>query len=79
MKLASIKHGRDGKLVVVSRNLTKAASAAAIAPTLQAALDEWERTAPQLPAIADQLERGAVPSLRFREQDCAAPLPRAYQ
>jgi fumarylacetoacetate (FAA) hydrolase len=79
MKLASTKHGRDGKLVVVSRDLTKVASAAAIAPTLQAALDEWERTAPQLAAIADQLERGAVPSFRFREQDCASPLPRAYQ
>src|SRR5208282_4023030 len=79
VKLASLKHGRDGKLVVVSRDLTKATSAAAIAPTLQAALDSWAEAAPRLAALADQLARDAVPSFAFREQDCAAPLPRAYQ
>jgi fumarylacetoacetate (FAA) hydrolase len=79
MKLASLKHGRDGKLVVVSKHLTKAAVADHIAPTLQAALDNWVKAAPQLQLLAEELEHGAVPSLRFREHDVASPLPRAFQ
>jgi len=50
MKLASLKHGRDGRLVVVSRDLTRCANASAIAPTLQAALDDWEAAAKAEPA-----------------------------
>jgi fumarylacetoacetate (FAA) hydrolase len=46
MKIASLKHGRDGRLVVVSRDLTKATDAFVIVPTLQAALDDWERVRP---------------------------------
>ena len=79
MKLASLKSGRDGALVVVSRDLTRCVSAARIAPTLQAALDDWARTAPALEDLAGQLERGSVPSERFHEAQCASPLPRAYQ
>lgn len=79
MKLASLRHGRDGKLVVVSKDLTRAALAEGIAPTLQAALDGWADVAPRLEGLAESLEHGAVPSFRFRERDCAAPLPRAYQ
>jgi fumarylacetoacetate (FAA) hydrolase len=79
MKLASLKQGRDGRLVVVSRDLTRATEATEIAPTLQAALDAWPRAAPRLAALAGRLEAGLLPSFRFREHDCAAPLPRAYQ
>jgi fumarylacetoacetate (FAA) hydrolase len=79
MKLASLKHGRDGRLVVVSKDLTRATDAADIAPTLQAALDDWPRAAPRLEALAGQLENGSVPAFRFHEHDCASPLPRAYQ
>jgi fumarylacetoacetate (FAA) hydrolase len=79
MKLASLKHGRDGRLVVVSRDLTRASDAFFIAPTLQAALDDWEQIAPKLADLAEQLEHGSVPSFRFHEHDCASPLPRAYQ
>jgi fumarylacetoacetate (FAA) hydrolase len=79
MKLASLKSGRDGKLVIVSRDLTRATSAFNIAPTLQAALDDWERAAPQLAELAEQLEHGSMASLRFHEHDAASPLPRAYQ
>jgi fumarylacetoacetate (FAA) hydrolase len=79
MKLASLKHGRDGKLVVVSKDLTKAAMADHIAPTLQAALDDWLRVAPQLQALAEELEHGSIPCIRFREHDVSSPLPRAYQ
>jgi fumarylacetoacetate (FAA) hydrolase len=79
MKLSSLKHGRDGKLVVVSRDLTQATQATEVAPTLQAALDDWPRAAPLLAAIAERLEAGLLPSFRFREHDCAAPLPRAFQ
>jgi fumarylacetoacetate (FAA) hydrolase len=79
MKLASLKQGRDGRLVVVSRDLTRATDAFFIVRTLQAALDDWERVAPQLQALSEQLEHGSVPSFRFHEHDCASPLPRAYQ
>lgn len=78
MKLASLKHGRDGRLVVVSRDLTRATDAFIVVPTLQQALDDWERYAPALAALAEQLEHGSVPSFRFHEHDCVAPLPRAY-
>jgi fumarylacetoacetate (FAA) hydrolase len=79
MKIASLKHGRDGRLVVVSRDLTKATDAFVIVPTLQAALDDWDRVRPYLEDLGRQLETGSVPSFRFHEHDCASPLPRAYQ
>jgi len=79
MKLASLKHGRDGRLVVVSKDLTRATDAFIIVPTLQAALDEWERYQPALADLAEGLEHGAVPSFRLHEHHCASPLPRAYQ
>jgi fumarylacetoacetate (FAA) hydrolase len=79
MKLASLKQGRDGRLVLVSRDLRQAADVGAIAPTLQAALDDWPRAAPGLREIAEHLEKGSVPTFAFCEQDCASPLPRAYQ
>ncbi|GAA0378550.1 fumarylacetoacetate hydrolase family protein [Brevundimonas terrae] len=79
MKLASLKHGRDGRLVVVSNDLNWFTDAFLIAPTLQAALDDWERCEPLLRALATSLENEAVPRGRFHERDAAAPLPRAYQ
>ncbi len=79
MKLASLKHGRDGRLVVVSKDLHWFTDAFLIASTLQAALDDWERTEPLLRALAESLEHEAVPRGRFHERDAAAPLPRAYQ
>ena len=79
MKLASLKFGRDGKLVIVSKDLTRFTHASHIAPTLQAALDEWEVTAPKLEALAQSLESGGAPVERFHERECASPLPRAYQ
>ncbi len=79
MKLASLKHGRDGRLVVVSSDLHWFTDAFLIAPTLQAALDDWDRCEPQLRALAESLEHEAVPRGRFREHEAASPLPRAYQ
>src|SRR5918995_1620664 len=79
MKLASLKGGRDGTLTVVSSDLACAAGAQHIAPTLQAALDDWENAAPKLASLAGAVERGSVRDFRFRENDCASPLPRAYQ
>jgi fumarylacetoacetate (FAA) hydrolase len=79
MKLASLKTGRDGHLVVVSDDLAWYADAAHIAPTLQAALDDWDNIAPRLQALATDLEHRAIPLERFHEHDAAAPLPRAYQ
>jgi fumarylacetoacetate (FAA) hydrolase len=79
MKLGSLKGGRDGRLVVVSRDLAWCAEAGHLAPTLQAALDDWERLAPQLELLATDLEHGVIPRERFHERAAAAPLPRAYQ
>jgi fumarylacetoacetate (FAA) hydrolase len=80
MKLATLKDGtRDGRLVIVSRDLTRATDAGMIAPTLQQALDDWPRSAPRLAELAEALETGAVPSERFHEHDASSPLPRAYQ
>ena len=79
MKLASLKHGRDGRLVVVSQDLNWFTDAFLIAPTLQAALDDWDVCGPRLQALADSLEHEGVPRGRFHERDAASPLPRAYQ
>ena len=79
MKLASLKHGRDGRLVVVSQDLNWFTDAFLIAPTLQAALDDWDVCGPRLEALAESLEHEAVPRGRFREHEAASPLPRAYQ
>lgn len=77
MKLASIKDGRDGRLVVVSNDLTRCIAAADVAPTLQAALDDWSNARPALEAIAGKLEAGGGDD--FDQTTCASPLPRAYQ
>jgi fumarylacetoacetate (FAA) hydrolase len=79
MKLASLKHGRDGRLVVVDRALQLAVAAESVAPTLQAALDDWATAEPRLRALSDALNAGtAADTFPFHPQDCAAPLPRAY-
>ena len=79
MKLASLEAGRDGRLVVVSDDLVWCTDAAAIAPCLQTALDDWARCAPSLQALADALANGEVARDPFDPRACAAPLPRAYQ
>src|ERR1043166_4853271 len=80
MKLASLKSGRDGRLILVSRDLTRATAVSDIAPTLQAALDAWADTAPKLAERAADLESNkAGKAFAFDPQECAAPLPRAYQ
>ena len=79
MKLATLRDGtRDGALVVVRRDALAFARAADVAPTLQAALDNWDRTAPALAALAARLEAGgAAEPLDARALAC--PLPRAYE
>jgi len=79
VKLASIRHGRDGALVVVSRDGTRFAPASDIARTLQAALDDWSRAEPQLSARARELESGAISGASVGDVDLVAPLPRAYE
>lgn len=80
MKLATLRNGRpDGHLVVVSRDLTRFASAGRVAPNLQGALDEWDRCAPILRAVSDQLNNGEISGMTFDARDALAPLPRAYQ
>jgi fumarylacetoacetate (FAA) hydrolase len=80
LKLASLKSGgRDGTLVVVSRDLTRAVAVRDIAPTLQSVLDDWHQTAPLLAEVAEHLEQGLVArDFEFDPSDAAAPLPRAY-
>lgn len=81
MKLASIKNGsRDGALIIVSRDLSKAVSAAPIAATLQFAIDNWGNVEEELRSIYAKLNAGnAVNSFALDVQHLASPLPRAYQ
>lgn len=79
MKLGSLKGGRDGRLVVVSDDLAWCADAAHIAPTLQAALDNWHSVEPLLRNLATDLAHETIPMMRFHERNAASPLPRAYQ
>jgi fumarylacetoacetate (FAA) hydrolase len=80
VKLASLKHGRDGALMVVSRDLARCVSAGHIAPTLQHALDHWHEAAPRLMRVYDLLNEGEVAGEQpFDPAHCASPLPRAYQ
>ncbi len=81
MKLATLKAGgRDGTLVVVNRDLTRCQTVAEVAPTLQKALDDWDRVMPALQAVSDALNHGAARhAMPFDPRDCHSPLPRAYQ
>jgi len=78
MKLASLKGGRDGRLMVVSRDLTRAADAAAVSPTLISALEDWSAAEPRLREIADSLEAGRIAHMPFDPKKCASPLPRSF-
>jgi len=79
MKLASLKHGRDGRLIVVSDDLSRYVEAGADAPTLQAALDDWAVVEPKLRALAEQLATGEINGQPLDSSALAAPLARAYQ
>ena len=79
MKLASLKSGRDGRLIVVSRDLSRAVAATDIAPTLQAAMDNWAECEPKLTALFNNLQAGKVAGeFAFDTTAVAAPLPRSY-
>jgi fumarylacetoacetate (FAA) hydrolase len=80
VKLATIKDGtRDGRLAVVSRDLSAAVYADGIAKTLQRALDDWQTLSPKLAALAVQLESGSAPdAFVFDSVAAMAPLPRSH-
>ena len=79
MKLASLKKGRDGQLVVVDRHLKKY-TPAGVVDTMQRALENWGHFGPQLHEIYAELEAGRIEDAKpFDPQECASPLPRAYQ
>ena len=80
MKLASVRdanHRRDGRLVVVSRDLARCIDAQSITPTLQAALDDWAQIEPSLQALSARVNAGE--GMTFDPSECLSPLPRAYQ
>ena len=81
MKLATLKQGgRDGTLVVVNRDLSLCQPVPDIAPTLQAALDDWAVAEPELRVVYEALNSGHARYARsFDQADCHSPLPRAYQ
>lgn len=80
MKLATLKDStRDGRLVVVSSDLTRCTEVGHIARTLQAALDDWAHAGPRLQRVHEGLATGSQPTMRFHEHDAHSPLPRAYQ
>ena len=78
MKLASLNLGRDGQLVVVDSLMQRYETATTIAPTLQAALDNWDSCAAPLQELFEQLESGEIKGQSFVASTCASPLPRAF-
>jgi fumarylacetoacetate (FAA) hydrolase len=80
LKLASLRDGsRDGLLLVVSRDLTRAVPVPGVAATLQAALDDWTQARPRLEQAAIELESGrAAGAFPFRPTEVLSPLPRAH-
>jgi len=78
MKLASLKGGRDGRLVVVSHDLSRYLPADDVAGTLQRALDNWGTCEHALRAISHHL-RDTSAGHTFDTAQCESPLPRAYQ
>ncbi len=79
MKLASLKSGRDGMLVVVSNDLARCLPATDIAPTLQAALDNWDTAEPGLRTLTQKLDNDPSAGRPFDQEGCHSPLPRAFQ
>jgi fumarylacetoacetate (FAA) hydrolase len=80
MKLATLNDAsRDGKLVVVSRDLSRFIAADTLAPTLQAALDDWNAVSPKLEELFAALEADPTTGAPFDQQAAHSPLPRAYQ
>jgi fumarylacetoacetate (FAA) hydrolase len=78
MKLASLKQGRDGQLIVVDSQMKTYVAATQIAPTMQAALDSWEHCEDQLKTLFEQLNSGQITGQPFDASACASPLPRAF-
>ena len=78
MKLASLKQGRDGQLIVVDNQMKTYVAATQIAPTMQAALDSWEHCEDQLKTLFEQLNSGQITGQPFDASACASPLPRAF-
>jgi fumarylacetoacetate (FAA) hydrolase len=80
MKLGSLKRGRDGALIVVSRDLTRGVEVPKIAATMQRAVDEWSECRPRLEAVYEQLNAGNQDGcFELNVDNLAAPFPRAYQ
>ncbi|MEE7561171.1 FAA hydrolase family protein, partial [Xanthomonas sp. Kuri4-2] len=81
MKLGSLKEGgRDGTLIVVSRDLARGVRATGIAATLQRALEDWSNVAPRLNALSESLNDGSADGVfELDLAALAAPLPRAYE
>lgn len=80
MKLASLKAGgRDGTLVVVSRDLSRMTPATSVARTLQQAIETWDSSAPELADLADAVDAGDIETQAYDPDLLASPLPRAYQ
>lgn len=80
MKLASLRHGRDGRLVIVSRDLKTMLPVDQLCPTLQMALDSWTIMAPKLQVLSEALNKGeATGAIAYDPAKLHSPLPRAYQ
>lgn len=82
MKLATLKsdQSRDGELIVVSRDNTRAVKATGIAPSLREAIENWSEASPKLEALFERLEKGDAPqSFPVDEAKLHSPFPRAFQ
>ena len=81
MKFATLKNGRrDGRLVIVARDLGRAVDASAFAPTMQFALEHWQQAEPELRSLYERLNAGtAAGAFEFDPKQAMSPLPRTHQ
>ncbi|MDT7837008.1 fumarylacetoacetate hydrolase family protein [Aquabacterium sp. OR-4] len=81
MKLATLNNGRrDGRLVVVSRDLRHATDAAPVAATMQQLIEDWDARAPGLQSLYEMLNAGrGVEHFAFDPAQAMSPLPRTHQ
>jgi fumarylacetoacetate (FAA) hydrolase len=81
MKLATLKNGtRDGRLVVVSRDLARAVDAAPVAATMQHAIEHWASVEAPLQKLSNALNEGqAAGAFAFDPAQAMSPLPRTHQ
>lgn len=81
MKLATLNNGsRDGRLLIVSRDLKQAVYASPVVDTMQEAIENWAQVEEPLRNRYNHLNSGELSgAFEFDPKKVMAPLPRSHQ